>query len=165
MRARINSGVVSGFLPYIVFIPVVLLVLIFGRNDLGKYQLLSILAFLYIIGGVLGEIISYAFGLGVDRIERIEHSRAYRFIIRWRWIWLSALFLGFVNALSPISIPAVSGLLAGNRRYSMPKFVIFTLLGRSVGTSVVFAVFGELALDFFCKSSIISWTLGASLCS
>jgi membrane protein YqaA with SNARE-associated domain len=79
-------------------------------------------------GSTLGEVTSYYVGYGGQRLLKLERFERYKTAERWmkRHGWLAVVTLAFL----PLFIFDFVGLAAGALRLSLPKFFLFTYLGR-----------------------------------
>ena len=80
------------------------------------------------LGSTLGEVTSYYVGYGGQRLLRLERFGRYRTAERWmkRRGWLAVVVLAFL----PLFIFDFAGIAAGALRLSLPKFLLFTYVGR-----------------------------------
>jgi membrane protein YqaA with SNARE-associated domain len=80
------------------------------------------------LGSTLGEVTSYYVGYGGQRLLKLERFGRYRTAERWmkRRGWLAVVTFAFL----PLFIFDFAGIAAGALRLSLPKFLLFTYLGR-----------------------------------
>jgi membrane protein YqaA with SNARE-associated domain len=80
------------------------------------------------LGATLGEVTSYYVGYGGLRLFKLERFGRYRTAEKWmkRRGWLAVVVLAFL----PLFIFDLAGIAAGALRLSLPKFLLFTYLGR-----------------------------------
>jgi len=80
------------------------------------------------LGSTLGEVTSYYVGYGGQRLLKLERFERYRTAERWmkRRGWLAVVVLAFL----PLFIFDFAGIAAGALRLSLPKFLLFTYVGR-----------------------------------